>query len=141
MDNKQIMKIVEISTIVNNEGKIIINKNMGFKVGERVWFTYLTPADGIENVEYNFVITPKRLENMENVLIEDNKVEFEVPEELLECAGIENSADVEIICENKQIILRENLGIPEQIFEICERLGIEREKVETILKEENSDGR
>ena len=140
MNNMKRMKIVEVSTLVNNEGEVIINKNMvenmGFSVGERVWFTYLTPADGIENVEYNFVITPKRLENMENVLIEDNKVEFEVPEELLECAGIDNNADVEVICDNKQIILKERVEVPEQVYEVCERLGIQRDIVEAILKGE-----
>lgn len=140
MNNLKKMKLVEVSTLVNSEGEITINKNMaenmGFRMGDRVWFTYLTPADGIENVEYNFVITPKRLENMENVLIEDNKIEFEVPEELLECAGISNNADVDIICDNKQIILKERIEVPEQFFEMCERLGIQRDTIEAMLKGE-----
>lgn len=140
MNNMKRMKLVEVSTLVNSEGEIVINKNMvenmGFSVGERVWFTYLTPADGIENVEYNFVITPKRIENMENVLIEDNKVEFEVPEELLECAGIGNNANVEVICDNKQIILKERVEVPEQVYEFFERYGIQRETVEAMLKGE-----
>lgn len=140
MNNMKKMKLVEVSTLVNSEGEIIINRNMaenmGFSVGERVWFTYLTPADGIENVEYNFIITPKRLENMENVLIEDNQIEFEVPEELLECAGIDSDADVDVICDNKQIILKERIEVPEQVYEFFERFGIERNTVEAMLKGE-----
>lgn len=140
MNNKVIMKLVEVSTLVNNEGEIIINRNMvenmGFSIGDRIWFTYLTPTDGIENIENVFVVTPKRLEDMENVLIEEDKIEFEVPEELLDRAGISNTADIDIICDEKKIILKERIEVPEQVFEVCERIGIERDTVEAILKGE-----
>ena len=37
---------------------------------------------------------------------------------------------------NKQIVLKEEIIIPEQVYEICEKLGIERRNVEAILRGE-----
>jgi len=139
-DNKKIMKIVEICSVVNDEGQIVLNRGtvekMNFNIGQEVWFTYLTESEGIVNESNTFVVTPKKLENMEEVIIEDDFVELEVPIQLLDMAGISNTADLDIVCEDKQIILRESVEIPEQVFEVCEKLGIQREVVEKMLREE-----
>lgn len=139
-DNKKIMKIVEICSVVNDEGQIVLNRGtvekMNFNIGQEVWFTYLTESEGIVNESNTFVVTPKKLENMEEVIIEDELVELDVPVQLLDMAGISNTANLDIVCKDKKIILSESIEIPEQVFEVCEKLGIKREIVEKMLKEE-----
>lgn len=141
MDNQEkVMKIVEISTFVTDDGQIILNENivkdMGFSIGEKAWFTYLTESGSIENQYKTFIVTPNKIEDMEEIIIEDDTFELQLPVELLNRAGIDKDADLDILCQNKQIVLKEEIIIPEQVYEICEKLGLERRNVEAILRGE-----
>lgn len=63
---------------------------------------------------------------------------LQIPEELLQDAGISMDADLVIVCQNGRIVifsseLLKETEIPEEVMEICNELGISEDKVKIIL--------
>ncbi len=137
-DEKKTMRIMELETEVLSNGCIVITKEvakrMNFKAGEKVYFTYLTEANNRENECKAFFLSKQAVDDMGDVQIEEG-IRFEFPIALLESANIEPDAELDVFCGDKEIVLRQSIVIPEDVYEICEELGICRDKVNIILRE------
>ena len=71
-------------------------------------------------------------------LAREQRVSLQIPEELLQDAGIPMDADLDIVCQNGRIVifsseLLKEMEIPEEVMEICNELGISEDKVKIIL--------
>ncbi|WP_418624549.1 hypothetical protein [Waltera sp.] len=71
-------------------------------------------------------------------LAREQSVSLQIPEELLQDAGISMDADLDIVCQNGRIVissseLLKKMEIPEEVMEICNELGISEDKVKIIL--------
>lgn len=71
-------------------------------------------------------------------LAREQRVSLQIPEELLQDAGISMDADLDIVCQNGRIVissseLLKKMEIPEEVMEICNELGISEDKVKIIL--------
>ena len=71
-------------------------------------------------------------------LAREQRVSLQIPEELLQDAGISMDADLDIVCQNGRIVifsseLLKEMEIPEEVMEICNELGISEDKVKIIL--------
>lgn len=71
-------------------------------------------------------------------LAREQRVSLQIPEELLQDAGISMDADLDIVCQNGRIVifsseLLKETEIPEEVMEICNELGISEDKVKIIL--------
>ena len=77
-------------------------------------------------------------------LAREQRVSLQIPEELLQDAGISMDADLDIVCQNGRIVifsseLLKEMEIPEEVMEICNELGISEDKVKIILNTTEGD--
>ena len=132
------MRLKELNVRPEEDGRVIIPAEVLEAIGTNadgtVYVTYLAKEDGggLEVGE----LTPDQL-------YEDG-THLTVPEELLEEAGIQPDEDLEVVCEDRRIIIlpaRAGVIVPHEILELCSEIGINPEKVRIIMEMGGLDGR
>lgn len=78
--------------------------------------------------------------------MKEQNIVFQIPQELLQDAGIPMDADLDIVCQEQKIIIlpaqmADETPIPEELLMICKEFGVSEDKVKIILRatEEESD--
>lgn len=73
-----------------------------------------------------------------NVAVDESPLS--IPESLLEEAGIDKDADLDVVCRKGSITITEadepDILVPKAILNLCEEFGISPEKVKTIMRRE-----
>ncbi len=134
------MKIIEIESTVDKEGKLTIPLqllgDMGLVSGDTVRLAYISRSTVHPLNSYSeFVITQDGME-AEMREAEQGIHEFRIPNELLEGANIPFDSDIEIICtEGAIIITKADLSefIPDELCQLFAELGISPKIVRSVL--------
>lgn len=135
-------RLVELIGIVNENGCIEIPamafSQMGIHLGEEVKLVYFaTGKDDYRNESREFILA-RADENPMEELLKDEKVELKLPPEILVDSGIPFDADLDIVCMERKIVIFPaedvEVAVPKELFEICEELGIPKEKINVVLK-------
>ncbi len=137
------LQIVEAEGRMNKKGCIeipmLVMKQTGIPAGEAVKLLYIAQGEGsLKNPVKEFLLVREN-QNFAEDLADEEKVELKIPPELLLDAGIPMNADLDIVCMDKKIVIlpsEETVEqvIPKELMDICEELGISRDKVKIVLR-------
>ncbi len=137
------LQIVEAEGRMNKKGCIeipmLVMKQTGIPAGEAVKLLYIAQGEGsLKNPAKEFLLVREN-QNFAEDLADEEKVELKIPPELLLDAGIPMNADLDIVCMDKKIVIlpsEETVEqvIPKELMDICEELGISRDKVKIVLR-------
>lgn len=126
------MDILEAEMTTSARGNLVIPAHMleELGVGPQTPVTVLSPVPGPGETR-EFLVVPPGWEG-------EGGMPLEIPLELLEKAGISEDADLTVLCRDGRICLLpseqvEN-GIPKEVLELCEALGIPAENARLILE-------
>lgn len=143
-------QLVEIAGIMNENGCIevpaVLLAQTGIRLGEEVKLIYLAAGENrYANESKEFLLARADENPLEEFLKEEN-IELKLPPELLVDANIALDADLDIVCMDRKIVILptedvEAEEIPKELMDICQELGISKEKVNIILRmsEEEQD--
>ena len=135
-------QLVEIMGIVNEKGcieiPVILLEQTGIRTGEEVKLVYLAAGEqDLKNESKEFLLMRAGENPLEELRKEEN-VELRLPPELLADAGIPMDADLDIVCTDRRIVILPTEDVqaeevPKELLDICEGLGIPKEKVNIVL--------
>lgn len=144
------LQIVETGGRMNEKGCIeipmAVMEQAGIHTGEAVKLLYMAEGEeSLKNPAKEFLLV-REDRNISEELMDEEKVELRIPPELLADAGIPMDADLDIVCMDQKIVImpsEESVEqvIPKELMEICEELGIPKDKVKIVLRtsEEGAD--
>lgn len=135
------MRVIEIESIVDKEGKLTIPANllgdMGLVSGDTVKLAYISKSNDYPlNTYSKFMLTPNGIAAIEETEIDFEGRKISVPHELLEAANIPCDTDIEVVCTDGAIIITaaDPLEIiPDELGQLFAELGISPETVRSVL--------
>lgn len=136
------LQLVEMEGKMSEKGCIEIPAAVlaqaGIRTGETVKLIYMAESEGLKNESKEFVIM-KGGQDAGEELMKEQDTAFRIPQELLKDAGIPMDADLDIVCQDRKIIIlpaetATDADIPEELLALCGELGISRDKVRIILR-------
>lgn len=137
------LQIVEVEGRMNEKGCVeipmLVMEQTGILTGEAVKLLYIAEGeDSLKNLAKEFLLV-REDQDIAGELTDEEKVELKIPPELLADAGIPMDADLDIVCMDKKIVIlpsEESVEqvIPKELMDICEELGISRDKVKVVLR-------
>lgn len=137
------LQIVEVEGRMNEKGCVeipmLVMEQTGIRTGEAVKLLYIAEGEGsFKNPAKEFLLV-REDQNIAGELMDEEKVELKIPPELLADAGIPMDADLDIVCMDRKIVILPSEEsaeqvIPKELMDICEELGISRDKVKIILR-------
>lgn len=135
------LQLVEMEGRVTENGCIEIPMTVldqtGICTGDAIKLIYMTEEEEVKSAAKEFLLVRNDQDVVEE-LAREQRVSLQIPEELLQDAGISMDADLDIVCQNGRIVifsseLLKEMEIPEEVMEICNELGISEDKVKIIL--------
>lgn len=135
------LQLVEMEGRVTENGCIEIPMTVldqtGICTGDAIKLIYMAEEEEVKSVAKEFLLVRNDQDVVEE-LAREQRVSLQIPEELLQDAGISMDADLDIVCQNGRIVifsseLLKETEIPEEVMEICNELGISEDKVKIIL--------
>mgnify|MGYP000528160366 len=135
------LQLVEMEGRVTENGCIEIPMTVldqaGICTGDAIKLIYMAEEEEVKSAAKEFLLV-KNDQDVVEELAREQRVSLQIPEELLQDAGIPMDADLDIVCQNGRIVifsseLLKETVIPEEIMEICNELGISEDKVKIIL--------
>ncbi|MCR4436667.1 MAG: AbrB/MazE/SpoVT family DNA-binding domain-containing protein [Clostridiales bacterium] len=140
------MKLIEMCTTVDRQGRIILPKellgNAGIKPGDEVRVTLAVGQEETENLCPQLVITPQDVEvavRLSGRREDDAESDLTLPNDLLEAAGIPVGSDLEILCTAGAIVIMESDvldNLPDELRELFGELGIDPGTVREVMRKE-----
>lgn len=140
------MKLIEMRTTVDRQGRIILPKqllaNAGIKPGDQVRVTLAVGQEETENLCLQLVVTPQgvgvavRLSGRRE---DDEESDLTLPNDLLEAAEIPVGSDLEILCTAGAIVIMESDvldNLPDELRELFGELGIDPGTVREVMRKE-----
>ena len=136
-----ILQLVEMEGRVTENGCIEIPMTVldqaGICTGDAIKLIYMAEEEEVKSAAKEFLLV-KNDQDVVEELAREQRVSLQIPEELLQDAGIPMDADLDIVCQNGRIVifsseLLKETVIPEEVMEICNELGISEDKVKIIL--------
>jgi AbrB family looped-hinge helix DNA binding protein len=140
------MKLIEMRTTVDRQGRIILPKellgNAGIKPGDQVRVTLAVGQEEMENLCPQLVVTPQgvgvavRLSGRRE---DDAESDLTLPNDLLEAAEIPVGSDLEILCTAGAIVIMESDvldNLPDELRELFGELGIDPGTVREVMRKE-----
>ena len=136
-----ILQLVEMEGRVTENGCIEIPMTVldqaGICTGDAINLIYMAEEEEVKSAAKEFLLV-KNDQDVVEELAREQRVSLQIPEELLQDAGIPMDADLDIVCQNGRIVifsseLLKETVIPEEVMEICNELGISEDKVKIIL--------
>ena len=134
------LQLVEMEGRVTENGCIEIPMTVldqtGICTGDAIKLIYMAEEE-VKSAAKEFLLV-RNDQNVVEELAREQRVSLQIPEELLQDAGISMDADLDIVCQNGRIVissseLLKKMEIPEEVMEICNELGISEDKVKIIL--------
>lgn len=142
------MKLIEMRTTVDRQGRIILPKellgNAGIKPGDEVRVTLAVGQEETENLCPQLVVTPQgvgvavRLSSWREG-DEEEEGDLTLPNDLLEAAEIPVGSDLEIVCTAGAIVIMESDildSLPDELRELFGELGIDPGTVREVMRKE-----
>lgn len=135
------LQLVEMEGRVTENGCIEIPMTVldqaGICTGDAIKLIYMAEEEEVKSAAKEFLLV-KNDQDVVEELVREQRVSLQIPEELLQDAGIPMDADLDIVCQNGRIVifsseLLKETVIPEEVMEICNELGISEDKVKIIL--------
>ena len=135
------LQLVEMEGRVTENGCIEIPMTVldrtGICTGDAIKLIYMAEEEEVKSASKEFLLVRNDQDVVEE-LAREQRVSLQIPEELLQDAGISMDADLDIVCQNGRIVifsaeLLKETEIPEEVMEICNELGISEDKVKIIL--------
>lgn len=135
------LQLVEMEGRVTENGCIEIPMTVldqaGICTGDAIKLIYMAEEEEAKSAAKEFLLV-KNDQDVVEELAREQRVSLQIPEELLQDAGIPMDADLDIVCQNGRIVifsseLLKETEIPEEVMEICNELGISEDKVKIIL--------
>ncbi|WP_041272707.1 AbrB/MazE/SpoVT family DNA-binding domain-containing protein [Desulfitobacterium hafniense] len=136
------MKIIAMKAVVDNEGRIVLpaeaTGSAGLKPGDEVYVTLAAKGSGGPM----FAIVPGDAGDAVTLLWQGDKEgedELQLPHGLLEEAGIPLDSDLDVICSDREIIIRPSdplESLPDVLRGLFENLGVSPDTVRKVMKEE-----
>lgn len=135
------LQLVEMEGRVTENGCIEIPMTVldqaGICTGDAIKLIYMAEEEEVKSAAKEFLLV-KNDQDVVEELAREQRVSLQIPEELLQDAGIPMDADLDIVCQNGLIVifsseLLKETVIPEEVMEICNELGISEDKVKIIL--------
>ena len=135
------LQLVEMEGRVTENGCIEIPMTVldqaGICTGDAIKLIYMAEEEEVKSAAKEFLLVRNDQDVVEE-LAREQRVSLQIPEELLQDAGISMDADLDIVCQNGRIVifsseLLKETVIPEEVMEICNELGISEDKVKIIL--------
>ena len=135
------LQLVEMEGRVTENGCIEIPMTVldqtGICTGDAITLIYMAEEEEVKSAAKEFLLV-KNDQDVVEELAREQRVSLQIPEELLQDAGISRDADLDIVCQNGRIVifsseLLKETEIPEEVMEICNELGISEDKVKIIL--------
>lgn len=135
------LQLVEMEGRVTENGCIEIPMTVldqaGICTGDAIKLIYMAEEEEVKSAAKEFLLV-KNDQNVVEELAREQRVSLQIPEELLQDAGIPMDADLDIVCQSGRIVifsseLLKETEIPEEVMEICNELGISEDKVKIIL--------
>lgn len=135
------LQLVEMEGRVTENGCIEIPMTVldqaGICTGDAIKLIYMAEEEEVKSAAKEFLLV-KNDQDVVEELAREQRVSLQIPEELLQDAGIPMDADLDIVCQNGRIVifsseLLKKTVIPEEVMEICNELGISEDKVKIIL--------
>lgn len=135
------LQLVEMEGRVTENGCIEIPMTVldqaGICTGDAIKLIYMAEEEEVKSAAKEFLLV-KNDQDVVEELAKEQRVSLQIPEELLQDAGISMDADLDIVCQNGRIVifsseLLKEMEIPEEVMEICNELGISEDKVKIIL--------
>ena len=133
------LQLVEMEGRVTENGCIEIPMTVldqtGICTGDAIKLIYMAEEEEVKSAAKEFLLV-KNDQDVVEELAREQRVSLQIPEELLQDAGIPMDADLDIVCQNGRIFsseLLKEMEIPEEVMEICNELGISEDKVKIIL--------
>lgn len=135
------MKIIEIKSVVDNKGRIVLPAEdigtAGLKPGEEVYVT-MVPRETVGPI---FAIVPGGAGDAVPLLWqgdEEGEDEIQLPRGLLEEAGIPLDSDLNVICGDREILIRPSdplESLPDDLCGLFVNLGVSPDTVRGVMKE------
>ena len=115
-----LIKIFESSYTIGDDGRLVIPADdlteMGLTAGQDVFVAYITD-DGLTNRYHEFTVSSVSLSEL------DTTQQVAIPQQLLEQAGIDSNAEVQITCMDGAIIITGDTPLTEdELSEVIGRL-------------------
>lgn len=135
------LQLVEMEGRVTENGCIEIPMTVldqaGICTDDAIKLIYMAEEEEVKSAAKEFLLV-KNDQDVVEELAREQRVSLQIPEELLQDAGIPMDADLDIVCQNGRIVifsseLLKETVIPEEVMEICNELGISEDKVKIIL--------
>ena len=145
------VQLVEMKGILNEKGcieiPVVVLAQTGIRTGDEVTLVYIAAGEkDYRNESKEFLLRKVGEDSVEE--LELGEAELKLPPQLLADANIPIDADLDIVCRDKKIVIipsteEDSEAIPKDLLDICEGLGISRDKVNIILHmtEEEGDGK
>jgi AbrB family looped-hinge helix DNA binding protein len=140
------MKLIEMRTTVDRQGRIILPKellgNAGIKPGDQVRVTLVVGQEETENPCPQLIVTPQDVEvavRLSGWRKDDEEGDLTLPNGLLEAAEIPVGSDLEIVCTAGAIVIMESDvldNLPDELRELFGELGIDPGTVREVMKKE-----
>lgn len=140
------MKLIEMRTTVDRQGRIILPKellgNAGIKPGDQVRVTLVVGQEETENPCPQLIVTPQDVEvavRLSGWRKDDEEGDLTLPNGLLEAAEIPVGSDLEIVCTAGAIVIMESDvldNLPDELRELIGELGIDPGTVREVMKKE-----
>lgn len=147
------LKLVELAMKLNEKGMIEFPMDammqMGIYTGDTIKLIYMAESEeNLVNKSKEFVLAREN-EDVQEALKKQEQIAFQIPQILLEDAGISMDADLDIVCADGKIVILPAKGegmtekVPPELMGIFQELGISEDKVNIILQTEGeeSDGK
>lgn len=143
------LQLVEMEGKLNEKGCIeipaVMLEQTGIRTGEAVKLIYMAEEEELKNESKEFLLVRAEQDASEELMKEQNIV-FQIPQELLQDAGIPMDADLDIVCQEQKIIIlpaqmADETPLTEELLMICKEFGVSEDKVKIILRatEEETD--
>ena len=147
------LKLVELAMKISERGMIELPMDalmqMDIHTGDTIKLIYMAESEeNLVNSAKEFVFI-RECEGAEEALKKQEQIAFQIPQILLEDAGISMDADLDIVCADGKIVILPAKGegmtekVPPELMGIFQELGISEDKVNIILQTEGekSDGK
>lgn len=132
-----LIKISESSYTIGDDGRLVIPADdlteMGLTAGQDVFVAYITD-DGLANRYHEFTVSSVSLSEL------DTTQQIAIPQQLLEQAGIDSNAEVQITCMDGSIIITGDTPLTEdELSEVVGRLRAVNDLTEHFPSESDTE--
>lgn len=132
-----LIKISESSYTIGDDGRFVIPADdlteMGLAAGQEAFVAYITDDD-LVNRYHEFTVSSVSLSEL------DTTQQIAIPQQLLEQAGIDSNAEVQIACIDGAIIITGDTPLTEdELSEVVGRLRAVNDLAEHFLDESDSE--